>query len=64
MFQNTSTIWIEIIALFLIGIFLITIFGLYVYKKVHHLPIGECSCCHMSSKQLVKKYHKAYANKK
>ena len=64
MFQNSSTFWIEIIVLLLVSIFLVTILGFYVYKKVHHLPTGECACCQTNGKRLVKQYHKCYCNKK
>ena len=32
--------------------------GSYIYKKKHHLPMGDCACCHKSKKQLLKEYHK------
>ena len=64
MFQNPNTIWIEIIAILAIVAFLSIIIGIYVYKKTHHLPTGECACCHKSGKQLVKEYHKHCACKK
>jgi len=59
MFQNPSTIWIEAIVLFLVGVFLVTIFGIYVYKKIHHLPTGECACCQKRAQKMLKKYRKA-----
>ena len=39
------------------------IIGSYVYKKVHHMPTGECAYCHSKSKKTLKQYHKMYANK-
>ena len=63
MFQNPNTIWIEIIVLSLVALFISTIIGIYIYKKAHHLPTGECECCHKSKKQLLKEYHKLYNTK-
>ena len=60
MFENTATLWIEILVLFLVGAFIITLLGIYIYKKVNHLPTGECACCQSKGKSLVKKYHKKY----
>lgn len=60
MFQNPSTLWIEILVLLLIVAFLGIVIGIYIYKKVHHLPTGECACCQNKGKNLVNKYHKKY----
>ncbi len=38
------------------------VFGTYVYKRIKHLPTGECSCCVSKGKKkknkLVEEYHK------
>lgn len=57
MFNNPQTLWIEILAVVLIVLFLGFIIGRHIYKKVHHLPTGECECCHKSKKQLLNEYH-------
>ena len=62
MFENPNTLWIEILVLFLVGLFLIGMLGIYVYKKVKHLPTGECACCCKKKQKLLKDYHKAYGN--
>ena len=64
MFQNPNTIWIEIIVLTLVIAFVATMIGIYVYKKRHHIPTGECACCQSKGKKLVKDYHKCYCYKK
>ena len=64
MFENPDTIWIEILALVVIVGFIATIVGAYLYKKVHHLPTGECACCHKSTKKMLKDYHKCCLEKK
>ena len=64
MFENPNTIWIEILALVAIACFIATLIGVYLYKKAHHLPTGECACCHKNSKKLVKEYHKYCSCKK
>lgn len=63
MFENAGTIWIEILVLVGVAVFLLTIFSLYVYRKVHHLPTGDCACCHKGGSKLVKQYHKKYSTK-
>ena len=57
MFNNPQTLWIEILSVVLIVLFLGFIIGRHIYKKVHHLPTGECECCHKSKKQLLNEYH-------
>lgn len=32
--------------------------GSYVYKKKHNLPTGDCACCHINTKRLLKQYRK------
>ena len=63
MFQNIETLWIEILVLVLALGFVATIIGVYIYKKIHHLPTGECEICHKSKKQLLKEYHACYGKK-
>lgn len=60
MFNNPDTLCIEILVIAVTVIFLGVIIGIYIYKKVHHLPTGECECCHTSKNKLVKQYHKKY----
>lgn len=60
MFNNPQTLWIEILVVALVVTFLAVVLGRYIYKKVHHLPTGECECCHKSTKQLLKEYHKQF----
>ena len=64
MFQNLSTLWIEILVLVVTLAFLSTIVGVYLYKKAKGLPTGDCAMCHKSKKQLLKEYHKCCCSKK
>lgn len=64
MFENPNTLWIEIIALVAIIGFIAMMIGIYAYKKAHHLPTGECACCHKSTKKMLKEYHKRCCSKK
>lgn len=61
MFSNPDTLWIEILVIVAVVAFIGTLLAIYIYKKVHHLPTGECACCHKSESDLVKKYHKYYS---
>ena len=61
MFNNPSTLWLEILVLISAIGFVLTILGIYIYKKIHHIPTGECENCHKSKKELLKEYHKRYS---
>ena len=52
-----------ILTISLVVLFFGAIIGAHIYKKIHHLPTGECACCHAKSKKVLKQYHKMYANK-
>lgn len=55
---------IEIIVIILTVAFLVSLIGRYIYKKYHHLPTGECSCCsHTDKSKLVKQFRKKYPKK-
>ena len=62
MFNNPKTLWIEILVIALVVAFLTFVLGRYIYRKTHHLPTGECECCHSSTSKnkLVKDYKKTY----
>ena len=32
--------------------------GRYIYRRAHNLPTGDCECCHINTKKILKKYHK------
>ena len=63
MFQNPEWNWLEVLVLVAIIVFLAALIGVYAYKKAHHLPTGDCACCHKGKKKLLKEYHKMYSNK-
>lgn len=60
MFQNPDWIWLEILVLVAIVLFLIAVIGRYIYKRVHHMPTGDCECCHANTKRMLKQYRKKY----
>ena len=47
----------------MVSLFFGAIIGFYIYKKVHHLPTGDCAYCHANTKKMLKKYHKMYGQK-
>ena len=61
MFKNPNTLWIEIIVLVSAVVFVSVILGRYIYKRIHHIPTGECACCKGSKNSIVKEYHKTYS---
>lgn len=50
----------EILLIIAIIAFVTFIFGREIYRKIKKIPSGECSCCHLSSKRLLKNYRKKY----
>ena len=63
MFQNPSTLWIEILVVVLVLSFLLFLLGRHLYRKRKGLPTGECACCGNKGKNLVKQYHKCCCKK-
>ena len=53
----------EILLIIAIISFVAIIFGREIYRKKKNLPTGECACCHLKSKRLLKNYHKKYGKK-
>ena len=49
---------LEIVVITIVISFFAFLIGRYIYKKIKGLPTGECACCHKSTKQLLKEYHK------
>lgn len=45
---------IEIIVIIVVALIFIAVIGTYIYKKVHHLPTGECADCSKRMKRAVK----------
>ncbi|MBP5574319.1 MAG: hypothetical protein J6X50_01050 [Bacilli bacterium] len=62
--SETAIIVLEVVVISLTVIFLLTIIGNYIRKKIKGLPTGECACCHKSTKKMLKEYHKCCCNKK
>ena len=60
MFQNESTLWIEILVIVLVLSFIAFLVGRHFYRKKKGLPTGECACCASKKNSLVKKYNKKY----
>ena len=59
--MNTSP-WLEIIVSIALIAFFGVLIGRYIYKKIHHLPTGECAEC--KSRNLLKEYRKMYPKEK
>lgn len=62
MFENPNTIWIEVLVLVAAISFVTLILARYIYKKVHHIPTGDCACHHINVKKILKEYHKNKEN--
>ena len=64
MFSNPQTLWIEILVVVSVVAFLCFVIGVYIYKKIHHIPTGDCAMCMSKKNSLLKQYHKAYPKNK
>lgn len=45
----------DIIVICILSIIVISIIGVYIYKRIKGLPTGQCSCCHTRMKKAIKK---------
>ena len=45
---------IEIIVIIAVALIFIAVIGSFIYKKIHHLPTGECADCSKRMKHAVK----------
>ena len=59
--MNTSP-WLEIIVIIAVVAFVGTLLGIYIYRRKHNIPTGDCSAC--KSRNLVKEYRKLYPKDK
>ena len=55
--QALSTLLAVICILFSLGLIGYLV-GSYVYKRKHNLPTGDCACCHINTKKILKQYRK------
>lgn len=57
--------WVEILVIVLTVLAVGAIIGVYIYKKIKHLPTGDCGDCSSDHKgsRMVKSYNKKYHKK-
>ncbi len=60
MFQNPDTLLLEIIVVIAIVVFFAALIGIYIYKKAHNIPTGDCASCANKKNALLKAYRKKY----
>ena len=58
-----NTLWLEILVIAITVLFFLSLLITYIYKKVHHIPTGECSSCASKKNNLLKAYYKKYPHK-
>ena len=56
--NEVGVLLLEIGIITLVILFFAFLIGRYIYRKIHHLPTGDCAMCHKSTKKLLKEYHK------
>ena len=49
---------IEIIVIVACVAIVVSVFGVRIYKKIHHMPIDECADCQANMKRMVKQMRK------
>lgn len=54
---------LEILIIVGIILFFSALIGVYIYKKVKHIPTGDCASCAKRKNQMLKEYHKMYGKK-
>ena len=59
--MNTSP-WLEIIVTVACLLFVGGLIANYIYRRKHHLPVGDCASC--KKKSLLKEYRKMYPKNK
>ena len=55
---------IEIIVIAITILIVGFVIGNYIYRKIKHLPTGECAYCKKKGNNLVKQYRKVYPKNK
>ena len=53
-------LWLEILVIIAIMFFFTSLIASYIYKKVKHIPTGDCAYCAQKKNQLVKDYRRTY----
>ncbi len=56
-------LWLEILVIVGLVVFFTSLLASYIYKKIHHIPTGDCAYCHAKSKKMLKQYRKMYGKK-
>ena len=56
-------LWLEILVIVALVAFFTALIATYIYKKIHHIPTGDCAYCHQNKKKILKQYHKMYPHK-
>ena len=49
---------IEIIVIVICVAIVVSVFGIRIYKKIHHMPVDECADCQANMKRIVKQIRK------
>ena len=55
--ETLSTLLAVLCILFSLGLISYLV-GSYVYKRKHNLPTGDCACCQINAKKILKQYRK------
>ena len=56
---------IEIIVIILAILIVVSVFGIRIYKRIHHMPVDEeCVECHAKMKKAIKRMKKDIKNKR
>ena len=56
-------VWLAIIVGLLVALYFAALIAVYVYKRKHHIPVGDCAYCAKKKDRLIRDYRKAYGHK-
>jgi hypothetical protein len=55
--------WVEITVIIVSSLIVLSVVGSYIYRRIKHMPTGDCAYCKKDSKKLLKEYRKKYKSK-
>jgi hypothetical protein len=49
---------VEITVIVICAAVVVSVFGIRIYKKIHHIPVDECAYCQANMKRIIKQMRK------
>ena len=58
--SDAFSTWLAVIVAIASITFIGALIGIYVYKRKHNIPTGDCAYCHTNKNKILEEYHKKY----